>query len=40
VLLCPACTNKMRVPLKPDKPIRVTCPHCRDQFTVTVDRSR
>ena len=36
VLLCPACTGKMRVPLKPDKPIRVTCPHCRDQFTVTV----
>ena len=39
VLLCPACTGKMRVPLKPDKPIRVTCPNCRDQFTVTVDRS-
>jgi hypothetical protein len=29
----------MRVPLKPDKPIRVTCRHCRDHFTVMVDRS-
>ena len=38
VLVCPACAGKMRVPVRLEKAIRVTCPHCRDQFTVTVDR--
>lgn len=39
VLVCPTCSGKMRIPVKPDKAIRVTCPQCRDQFTVTVNRS-
>lgn len=38
VLVCPACSGKMRIPLKLEKAIRVTCPHCRDQFTVSVTR--
>lgn len=39
VLVCPVCSGKMRIPLKLDNSIRVTCPHCRDQFTVSVNRS-
>jgi hypothetical protein len=38
VLVCPGCSGKLRVPVL-EKTIRVTCPHCRDHFTVTVDRS-
>jgi hypothetical protein len=39
VLVCPNCTGKMRVPSSFQKAIRVTCPHCRDQFTVTVSKA-
>jgi DNA-directed RNA polymerase subunit RPC12/RpoP len=39
VLVCPSCTGKMRVPSTFQKAIRVTCPHCRDQFTVTVSKA-
>lgn len=38
VLVCPGCTGKLRVPSTFRKAIRVTCPHCRDQFTVTVSK--
>jgi Zn ribbon nucleic-acid-binding protein len=39
VLVCPACSGKMRVPLRLENAIRVTCPHCRHQFTVSVNKS-
>ncbi|WP_321469911.1 zinc-ribbon domain-containing protein [uncultured Paludibaculum sp.] len=38
VLLCPACSGKVRIPIKPDNSIRVTCPHCGDKFTVSINR--
>ena len=38
VLVCHACSGKMRVSLKLERAIRVACPHCREQFTVSVDR--
>ncbi|MBI4902326.1 MAG: zinc-ribbon domain-containing protein [Acidobacteria bacterium] len=39
VMECPSCSGKMRVPIKVDNAIRVTCPHCRDQFTISVKKS-
>lgn len=39
LLVCPGCSGKMRIPLKLDNAIQVTCPHCQDQFTVSVNRS-
>ncbi|SRR5258708_35392044 len=39
VLVCPVCSGKMRIPQKLENAIRVTCPHCRDQFTVSVNKS-
>jgi DNA-directed RNA polymerase subunit RPC12/RpoP len=39
VLLCPSCSGKLRVPLRPDNAIRVTCPHCGDKFTVSINKS-
>ncbi|MBI2686768.1 MAG: zinc ribbon domain-containing protein [Acidobacteria bacterium] len=39
ILVCPSCSRKMSISLKLDNAIRVTCPHCGDQFTVSVNRS-
>lgn len=38
IFVCPACAGRMRIPLMLDRSIRVTCPHCSDQFTVSVNR--
>ena len=39
VLLCPTCGGKLRIPIRRDNAIQVTCPHCSEQFTVRVEKS-
>lgn len=39
VLICPTCSGKMRIPVKRQNSIEVTCPHCDDKFTVSVTPS-
>src|SRR5215831_17503953 len=39
VLVCPSCSEKMRVPVSLENAIRVRCPHCREQFTISVNKS-
>ncbi len=39
VLVCPSCSGKLRIPLRANHTLRVTCPHCRDEFTVSVNKA-
>jgi hypothetical protein len=39
VLTCPACSEKMRVPVKLANNIKIRCPHCRGEFTVNASRT-
>jgi hypothetical protein len=32
---CPSCRRKLRVPLKPGKMLRITCPGCKSQFEIS-----
>lgn len=36
VIVCPGCSGKMRIPVRRENAIRVTCPHCLEKFSVRV----
>ncbi|MGA0241620.1 MAG: hypothetical protein ACO3K7_01315 [Candidatus Marinamargulisbacteria bacterium] len=35
VITCTACQSQFRLPIKSGKTLRVKCPHCRAQYTVS-----
>lgn len=39
VLECPGCSGKLRIPSRFGRALKVKCPHCHNQFTVSVERS-
>jgi hypothetical protein len=34
IFSCPQCTQKLRIPIKPGKTLRITCHKCKAQFDV------
>ena len=38
VINCGHCNGRLRIPVKPDRSLQVTCPHCREKFDFKVER--
>jgi DNA-directed RNA polymerase subunit RPC12/RpoP len=38
VFVCPCCATRVNVRLQPGADVRVTCPHCGDEFSIGVNR--
>ena len=37
VIVCPSCGQRSRVPVKPGKTLRITCPNCQNKFEILFD---
>ena len=40
IIVCPACGQRSRVPIKPGKVLRVTCPSCNNIFEIKFESSK
>ena len=34
IITCVACNGRLRIPVRMDRELLVTCPHCKEQFSV------